>query len=282
MKVLAWDTSSKSAVLAAFELDQDRAHPKLIAEWTLNIEATHSERLLWAVHNLLEASRWKLEEVDVFGVGIGPGSFTGLRIGITTARTLAHLMKKPLVAVSSLALLARPAARWATQSGAATKSESVQVIASVDAAKGELFALWGLASGVEESVILTSDPAQSLWKRGVQEASIAPDLLIDDVLSRSKKSPRGVRFVCIGEGWHRYPEACARIPKKALIETGYPFPDQIQGRSIVTLVWEALARGLEQKPLSVHPNYARASHAELKLLAGELPISPTRSKMKDR
>ena len=157
MKLLAWDTSSKTGVIAALEWDgaskEGWAGVKLVTELTLNVDSAHSERLLWGIDQVLTAARWKLEEIDVLGVGVGPGSFTGLRIGVTTARTLAHTLKKPLIGVSSLAALARPAALALSSSVGQQLRERARrtvLVAATDACKGELFALWGSARSVQD------------------------------------------------------------------------------------------------------------------------------------
>ncbi len=282
MRLIAWDTSSKTAALVALEWEEGGKAGwqgvRLIAEWTLSADLTHSERLLWGVHELLAAARWKLSDVDLFGVGAGPGSFTGLRIGMTTARTLAHTLRKPLIGVSSLAVLARPAAAMFTQQSARESGSKVIVVAATDAAKGELFAVWGNARSILDCAVSPDGSAPGLWKRGVEEAVVPPEDLIRGIKrkmlegSASSKS----RWVVVGEGRNRYPEIWKKLPAAKRIDLQAPFTDHVQGRYLGQAVWEAYQAGLARKALDVHPRYLRASDAEIKLKAGALPPGPTR------
>jgi tRNA threonylcarbamoyl adenosine modification protein YeaZ len=277
MKLLAWDTSQKAGALVALEWDLNGKY-RLVSEWAINVDSTHSEQLLWGIHQLLQSIRWKLEDIDVFGVGIGPGSFTGLRIGITTARTLANALNKPLIGVSSLAALARPAALWLSQQNTLRKSRTI-LIAATDACKGELFALWGNAKAITDCTVLSDGDYPGLWKRGAEEQVIAPDALMKAVKKKLAEGTQkdDVTWFVVGEGRNRYPEAWKLLPEEAEIVSPVPFSDQIQGRYLGLLVWEAFQAGLVRKPLEVHPRYVRASDAELKLKAGLLPKGPTRS-----
>jgi tRNA threonylcarbamoyl adenosine modification protein YeaZ len=282
MKLLAWDTSSRTAALVAMEWDEnDRLGwpgVRLVGESTLNVDLTHSERLLWAIDELLEAARWKLKEVGVFGVGIGPGSFTGLRIGVTTARTLAHSLHRELVGVSSLAALARPTAQWLSSSflGSGLGSGAgrhATVVACTDACKGELFALWGAPRAVNDCVVLASGDARGLWKRGVEEEVLSPESLMKSLRLRLKGSQDF--WIAIGEGRKRYPDAWKSLPPGRELACPQPFLDQVQGRFVGQLAWEAVQAGLAREALSVHPRYLRASDAELRLRAGKLKKAPT-------
>jgi tRNA threonylcarbamoyladenosine biosynthesis protein TsaB len=274
MKLLAWDTSSRVGALAALEWDpslksQGWNDVKLVAEWSLSIELTQSERLLWGIHQILESARWKLEDVDVFAVGVGPGSFTSLRVGITTARTLAHSLKKPLIGVSSLAALARPTALWLNSQ----KSKAV-VVATTDAAKGELFALYGSAAAVVDCVVLAEGDAQGLWKRGVEETVLAPGELMSILQQKLGKS-KGASWIAVGEGRNRYPDEWKKLDGKQELQAPVPFSGQVQGRFVGMLAWEAFQAGILREPLNVHPRYVRAPDAEIKLKAGLLPPAGT-------
>ena len=275
MKLLAWDTSSKVGALAALEWREgDKSGwsgVRLASEWTLNVDSQHSERLLWGVHELLEASGWKLKDVDVFAVGVGPGSFTGLRIGVTTARTLAHSMKRPLVPVSSLAALARPAALWLSSG-----RERVVLVAANDASKGDLFALWGTARSVADCATRADGDFQGLWKRGVEEQAVAPDELVRAVRRKISEGGRRASWVVLGEAAARYPLLWKKLPASRRIELPAVFSEHVQGRYVGQLAWETLQTGIARGALTVHPRYLRAAEAEMKLRKGLLPPGPTR------
>jgi tRNA threonylcarbamoyladenosine biosynthesis protein TsaB len=280
-RLLAWDTSSKVGALVALEWD-DRAGKtagtaptepyRLVSEWTLNVDAAqHSERLLWAIHQTLETCGWKLADVDFFGCGIGPGSFTGLRIGLTTARTLAQTMGKPLIGVSSLAALARPVALHFSD-----HPERVVIIASTDAAKGELFSLVGASRSVVDCVALADADFPGVWKRGVDEDVLAPDAIMKLAKKRIAEgaSREKSRWIRIGEGRTRYPDAWKALPKSKEIATPLPFSDHVQGRYLGALCFEGIQAGLARPALDVHPRYLRVADAEKKLKEGSLKPSP--------
>ena len=124
MIVLGLDTATPSTVAgvlvddAVFEVRDDPAP---------GARPAHAARLLGAADEALAAAGVGWEDVERLAVGVGPGSFTGLRIGIATARALAQGRGLPVVAVSTLEALARGA-------------DGPLVLAAIDARRGEAFA----------------------------------------------------------------------------------------------------------------------------------------------
>lgn len=96
MKVLAFDTSSKALSLAILEDKQ------LLAETTINIKKNHSITLMPAIDFLMASLDWTPKDLDRIVVAEGPGSYTGLRIAVATAKTLAHTLNIELIGMSSL------------------------------------------------------------------------------------------------------------------------------------------------------------------------------------
>ena len=99
MKIAAFDTSSKALTLAILEDET------LLAQMTLNIKKNHSITLMPAIDFLMNSLEMKPTDLDRIVVAQGPGSYTGLRMAVATAKTLAHTLKIELVGVSSLLAL---------------------------------------------------------------------------------------------------------------------------------------------------------------------------------
>ena len=103
MIILAVDTATRSCSVA---ICQDHG---LMAESTIFRRQTHSRHLLEMIHHVLALAGLDLNEIDAFSVTRGPGSFTGLRIGLSCVKGLAYATGKPVISVSSLEALANQA-----------------------------------------------------------------------------------------------------------------------------------------------------------------------------
>ena len=101
MKILAVDTTSKICSVAILEED------KLIDEINLDSGLTHSEKLMPIMKELLEKNNITLKDVNLIGVDCGPGSFTGIRIGLATVKAIAEVLSIPVAEVTSLETLAK-------------------------------------------------------------------------------------------------------------------------------------------------------------------------------
>lgn len=99
MKVLGIDTSTKSSSIALIDGENT------LFEYTLTGLVSHSEKIIDMLDEAFEKFEFKLKDVDLIAVGVGPGSFTGIRIGLTIAKVMAQSLEKDIVGVSSLKAL---------------------------------------------------------------------------------------------------------------------------------------------------------------------------------
>ena len=100
MLILGLDTCSMSS--SASLVSEDR----MIATFSVNHKKTHSERIMPQIEAMLKAADISIDDIDAFAASVGPGSFTGVRIGVATVKALAQAQKKPCIAVSALEGLA--------------------------------------------------------------------------------------------------------------------------------------------------------------------------------
>jgi len=107
VKILGIDTSSSSLSVAVMDDDL------LKGEFTLNHKLTHSEQMMPLLDSLLSHLELKMSDIDLIGVSVGPGSFTGIRIGVAAANAMAMALDIPVVGISSLEAMAYTAGETA-------------------------------------------------------------------------------------------------------------------------------------------------------------------------
>ena len=125
MRILGLETSTAVCSVGLF-LDGEPPIEQSVKESHI-----HSEKLLSLVQGVMKSGRTRLEQLDAIAVSIGPGSFTGLRIGLSTAKGLSFALDKPIVAVSTFEAIAEAARRLYQASG--------QIVVLIDAKKEEWY-----------------------------------------------------------------------------------------------------------------------------------------------
>ena len=124
MKILGIDTSSKFLSIAVSE------DKNIIKEESYLLDRQHSSQLVPKIKELIKKSRLSIKKIDGFVVGIGPGSFTGLRIGVSTVKGFGIALGKPCIGVASIDAIA-------CNADSASCNEIVPVI---DAKRGQVYA----------------------------------------------------------------------------------------------------------------------------------------------
>jgi len=240
MRILAFDSSTPSTavgvmledgtVLSAYDHPEAGARPG------------HQTRLLPLAAELLESAELDWRAIDRVGVGLGPGTYTGLRVGVASARSLAQSLGTEIVGVSSSEALARAALRATKEPDAGLQRA---VITVVDARRGEVFVGAYGASASRVSAIRAPGPL-SLSEAAPELARIVSDHPCD-------------AWLAVGDGVLALREELARVEVEAA-PAGSALHD-VDARALCEL-----ARDAESQPLeAVVPVYCRAPDAELAL-----------------
>ncbi len=227
MKLLAVETSTLTGAVSL--VDGER----VMAECRVNVAVTHSERLLAAVEHVLGAAQWRLGDLDGLAVAVGPGSFTGLRIGVSTVKALAFATGLPVAGIPTLDALAW-LLPWAR----------VPVCPILDARKGEVYAgLYRTDAGRLER----------LW----EYRTCAPEVLAAD-LEATGVGP----VVFVGDGVGAYGAVLSALlgPGARLAPPALRLPS---ASTVADLARAAFGRGEVADPLQLVPLYVRRSEAEL-------------------
>jgi tRNA threonylcarbamoyladenosine biosynthesis protein TsaB len=225
MRILAADTSTASGSIAL--LDGER----ILLEWVLVASQTHNRRLLKSVDDVLRTVGWNLGDVNAFAVTLGPGSFTGLRIGLTTIKTLAWASGKPFIGIPSLDVLA-----------AALSHSSTPICPLIDAHKKEVY-----------GCLYRSDSAGDVHP--VASYRAMPVAAVGDLVRE--------RTLFCGDGWLLYGKVLQELLGSLAVGAAAPF-HLIRAGVLGELARKRLERGDADDPVTTVPLYVRPSEAELK------------------
>ncbi|MCR5774856.1 MAG: tRNA (adenosine(37)-N6)-threonylcarbamoyltransferase complex dimerization subunit type 1 TsaB [Lachnospiraceae bacterium] len=225
MNILAIDASGLAASAAVL------SDEVIKAEFCVCNKLTHSETLMPMIDQVINASGMSLKEIEAFAVTAGPGSFTGLRIGVATAKGLSEAMEKPLIGVPTVESIAQNMAGF----------DGI-VVPLMDARRGETYTGIYVFKGDELEVLR-------------EQCAVPLEEIINDV------NDRGQRVVFLGDGVRVFRE---RIDKICTVPYYYAPADHRLQRAagVAILAQKYYLEGRFTDAADLVPVYLRKSQAE--------------------
>lgn len=222
MLILGLDTATLVSSVALANGDT------LLAELTLQTKKTHSERLMPHIEEILRLAETDKNAIKAVAASIGPGSFTGLRIGLGTAKALAYALNIPLVGVSTLAAMAF-----------SCPVPGAVLAPTLDAQKGNLYV------------------ALYTWHGSEQVEVMSPRVLsLQEAIDRFRELQQPV--LVLGEAVSLHREELI----DAGIELAAPHIAMPRAGSVAVLGGRLLQEGVQHDAMSLEPLYIRRSEAE--------------------
>ena len=215
MKILAIDTSTKYFCLGLYDKGK-------VYEYTLETGKNLSRVITAHIKRVLDSIGWEAEDIDYFACGIGPGSFTGIRIGVATIKGLSWALNKPIAAVPSLDILAMNA------------NTDKYIVPVVDAKRNLIY-------------------CSVYKKKGTRLQRLGPYMLLDE-----KKLCRKIKkdSALLGDALNLYkPKILSSVKGIQVLDKDYWLP---QARNIISLALEKikenkLKNSFEIKPIYLYP-----------------------------
>ena len=221
MRVLAVDTSTMMSSISILEDD------KIIADSSINQEETHSEMLVPLIKRMLDDLKIKANDIDLFAIAKGPGSFTGLRIGMTSLKAMAQALDKPIIGVSTLKGMAY------------SIMNDGYVLAIIDARGKRYFA--GLYKW-------NNDQLEMHFEEIIEENEL------------EKRIQEIDKITIVGEAISKLPN---KIKEFSNVKLSHPGLNNGISRNIAVLAKEKYEKGEIDNTFDITPNYLRKSQAEI-------------------
>ena len=225
MKVLGIDTSTSCGAVGLMD------DGEVLSDYLLNIPVTHSERLLGAIEFILREAHCSTGDVDGWAISLGPGSFTGLRIGVSTVKGLAFATGKPVAGVGTLDVLASQ-----------VSPTSYLICPILDARKKEVYSAFYRYGG------------GNFLRRQSDYQALRPEDLIKKIKEQT---------IFLGDGVRTYRDFLFHSLSSLAI---FPAPPAHvpHGSTVAKLGLELLKKGKHLNVSTFSPIYVRPSEAEVK------------------
>lgn len=205
-------------------------HEGVLAMFHSSKGRRHAETLVPAIEFICRQAHVQLSEISAIAVDIGPGLFTGLRVGIATAKTLAMALRVPMVGVSSLDLVAFPV-RWSNR----------LIVSVVDARRGEVY--YAFYRQVPGGIQRLTDQCLG-----------SPEELCSEIVAR------GEEILAVGDGALRYCDQLSDLIRVEICENGLAYPSP---GSLVQLAHAKALREQFVNPWELEPLYLRKADVEI-------------------
>ena len=225
MPILAIDTATLVSSVALATVDN------LLAEITLQTKKTHSELLMPHIAKLMDMAQVAKSDLKGVAVSIGPGSFTGLRIGLSTAKTLAYALQIPMVGVPTLAAMAY-----------GCPVPGVILAPMLNAQKGNVY------------------QALFEWHQG-ELKEIQPAIVTEVTAALESLSQQERPVVVMGESAVMYREKIEQIGKNLILAA--PHVVIQRASSVAGLGYKLIKQGVRHDVMGLEPLYIRRSEAEV-------------------
>jgi len=234
--ILVIDSATPAAGVAL--VDEDR----VIIEDFINYKKTHSETLMPTVNRVMKQCDYSIQDIDALAVTAGPGSFTGLRIGMATVKGMSLASGKPVVAVSTLDTLA-----------CNISGSNALVCTALDARKNELYCGF-------------YDAAETLPVRLKEPRACSPQDFLADALKLADTRQKE-KLIILGDGYYTYSDYFKQELKDRLL----PVPGHLmlpRAAAAGMLAVQKAKQGDYEDVFQLRPVYIRLSEAEYRLGKG--------------
>jgi tRNA threonylcarbamoyladenosine biosynthesis protein TsaB len=233
VKILAFESSTKTGSVALIEDGICRFKKVSL------IQKSHSEVLHQFVFEILKESDLKLQDIDCCAAGNGPGSFTGIRVSLNTAKGFSYAFSKPMVVIDSLQNLAN-LNKGLAQKIYATKGQDHKILCLINAYKNmSYYAIYDIGLGSQTKVLV--EPRVILMKE-------IESLLANPILT-------------VGDGYQTYEKFLPEKIRSQMLRPDGIFDDPT-AESLGLLAYQNIQTGLTLDWKSTMPLYIRSSEAE--------------------